>query len=134
MLHSYCRTYSYPNEHRGRLSKYFWPYSAHTRRNSIQFYSNFKSLHYIKQHYRILAGDQCKSVSVSDQGVFTDSYLKLLATRRTQKVFAIGMAQHVEPEFVWAAEGFITFHALEYLLRVEAAHVLLYLLMITRTI
>lgn len=63
--------------------------------------------------------------------MFKYSYLKLLATGGAQKVFAIGVAQHVQPEFVWTAEGFITFHTLEYLLRVETAHMLLYLLIIT---
>lgn len=44
-----------------------------------------------------------------------DTYLKLLATGRTQEVFAIRVAQHVQPELVWTAKGFITFHTLEYL-------------------
>lgn len=70
----------------------------------------------------------------NNQDMFEKFYLELLATGWTQEIFSVRVAQHVQTEFVWTAEGFVTLHALEYLFWVEASHVLLNLLVLTRMI
>lgn len=53
--------------------------------------------------------------------------LKLLPTGGAQEVLAVRVPEHVQPQFVGAAEGLVALGALVDLLRVEAAHVLLHL-------
>lgn len=54
-------------------------------------------------------------------------HLKLLATGGAEEVLAVGVAEHVQSQFIRSTESFITLCTLEDLLGVKTPHVFLYL-------
>lgn len=45
--------------------------------------------------------------------LYSLSYLELFATRRAEEVLAVRVAQHVQTQLVWAAEGLFAVGALK---------------------